>query len=124
MAGEEFDVAQVPLSMVLEVGDTIYVSGHVPIVDGHLLDGDVTQQTDRVLRNIAAALGEIGSSLDDVVKTTVYLTHAARDFPAMNEVFRRHFVTQPLPARTTCGVELAVDVLVEIEAIAVRGWRG
>lgn len=123
MAGESFDVKRVPLSMVLEVGDTIYVSGHVPIVAGRLVEGDTAAQTEVVLRNIADALASVGSSMDDIVKTTVFLTHAARDFPAMNEVYARHFTTDPLPARSTCGVQLAVDVNVEIEAIAVRGWR-
>jgi 2-iminobutanoate/2-iminopropanoate deaminase len=121
MAGEPFDVKRVPLSMVRVVGDTIYVSGHVPIEDGRLLDAGIEEQTDLVLRNVASTLQSVGSSLDEVVKVGVFLTNAKRDFAAMNDVYARHFTSDPLPARTTCGVELAVDVLVEIEAIAQRG---
>jgi 2-iminobutanoate/2-iminopropanoate deaminase len=121
MAGEQFDVGQVPLSMLNEAGGLIFVSGHVPVEDGKLSGGGVEEQTDLVLRNIAALLTSHGSSLQDIVKVTVFLTHVERDFAAMNAVYARHFTFTPRPARSTIGVELAIDVLVEIEAIAVRG---
>lgn len=121
MSGEAFDVSVVPLSMVRESNGLIFVSGHVPIEDdGHLSTGTIGEQTDLVFRNIGRVLADVGSSLDDVIKVNVFLTHAARDFPAMNEAYAKHFPRDPKPARSTMGVELAVDVLIEIECIAVR----
>lgn len=118
---EPFDVADVPLSMFYEVDGVIYVSGHIALDDdGYFVQGDVRAQTERVLSNIKAGLEEQGSSMDEVVKTTVFLTHAKRDFEAMNETYDTFFPNHK-PARTTAGVQLAVDMLVEIEAIAVRG---
>lgn len=121
MAGEQFDVGQVPLSMLNEAGGLIFISGHVPIENGTLSSGGADEQTDLILRNIAALLTSHGSCLEDIVKVTVFLTHVERDFAAMNAVYARHFSFTPRPARSTIGVELAIDVLVEIEAIAVRG---
>jgi 2-iminobutanoate/2-iminopropanoate deaminase len=119
-----FDVSLVPLTMVYEVGNTIFVSGHIPIEpDGRLSSGDIAHQSDLVLSTIRERLEQIGSGFDDVVKVTVLLADAVRDFPVMNEVYGRHFSTLPRPARTTLGVQLAVDVLIEVEMIAVRGHR-
>ncbi|MEU4197150.1 RidA family protein [Kribbella sp. NPDC026611] len=119
-----FDVSLVPLTMVYEVGNTIFVSGHIPIEpDGRLSSGDIAHQTDLVLLTIRERLEQIGSGFDDVVKVTVLLADAVRDFPVMNEVYGRHFSTLPRPSRTTLGVQLAVDVLIEVEMIAVRGHR-
>lgn len=119
-----FDVGLVPLSMLYAVGDTIFVSGHIPIEpDGRLSAGDIAHQTGLVLSTIRGRLEEVGSGFADVVKVTVLLADAVRDFPAMNEVYRKHFSDLPRPSRTTLGVQLAVDVLVEIEMIAVRGHR-
>jgi 2-iminobutanoate/2-iminopropanoate deaminase len=93
----------------------------VPIVDGRLVGGSIEEQTDVVLRNISTLLQAAGSQMADIVKVNVFLAHAKRDFPAMNRVYAAHFPFTPRPARSTMGVELAVDVLVEIEAVAVRG---
>jgi len=118
---EPFLVSKVPLAMHTEVGGAIYISGHIPLDDeGYFVRGTVGPQTERVLQNIEALLKSIGSSKEEIVKTSVYLTAAKRDFDQMNEAYGAFF-GQHRPARTTCGVELAVDVLVEIEAIAVRG---
>lgn len=118
---EPFLVSDVPLQMHYEIDETIYVSGHIPLDDDSLfVRGDVGVQTRRVLDNIERLLQAIGSSKDEIVKTTVYLAAAKRDFDMMNAVYSEFFAGHR-PARTTCGVELAVDVLVEIEAIAVRG---
>lgn len=117
---EPFDVRQVPLAMVNEVNGVIYVSGHIPLdEEGRFVQGDVGAQTRVVLSNIGAALESVGSSLDEVAKTTVFLAEAKRDFDAMNAAYQE-FWPERKPARTTVGVELAVDVLIEIEAIAVR----
>ena len=117
---EPFQVSQVPLAMVREVDGVIYVSGHIPLdEEGYFVQGDVAAQTERVLSNIRDLLESIGSSMDEVVKTSVYLAHAKRDFDAMNAVYQRFFPGEARPARTTVGVELAVDVLVEIEVTAL-----
>lgn len=121
---EPFLVSDVPLQMHYEVDGTIYVSGHIPLDDDSLfVRGDVGVQTTRVLGNIEELLQGIGSSREEIVKTSVYLAAAKRDFDAMNAAYSDFFGSHR-PARTTCGVELAVDVLVEIEAIAVRGSGG
>jgi 2-iminobutanoate/2-iminopropanoate deaminase len=120
---EPFLVAEVPLNMYYEVDGVIYVSGHIPLDDdGYFVRGTVGPQTTRVLENMEKVLKSIGSSKEEVVKTSVYLTASKRDFDEMNEAYGTFFGDHR-PARTTCGVELAVDVLVEIEAIAVRGSK-
>lgn len=118
---EPFLVRDVPLQMYNEVEGVIYVSGHIPLDDeGYFLGGTVGPQTTRVLENIEKLLVSIGSSKEEIVKTSVYLSAAKRDFDEMNAAYQAFF-GEHRPARTTCGVELAVDVLVEIEAVAVRG---
>lgn len=114
-----FGSASAPLTPALRVGNTIYVSGQVPRTpDGTVVQGDVAEQTEQVLDNVEALLREAGASMADVVKTTVILPQVKRDFRAMNEVYARRF-PDPKPSRTTMGAELAIDILVEIEAIAV-----
>lgn len=104
----------VPLSPAIATEDYVFVSGMVP----DNLDGDVKQQTREVLTKVKNLLEQAGSSMDKVVKTTVFLTDMA-DFPAMNEVYAEFFPNDP-PARSTVGVALAIDAKVEIEAIALR----
>lgn len=119
MPKQPFGQSQAPLSPALKIGNTVYVSGQVPIdASGKIVQGDVKAQTEQVIRNIEALLKDAGASLDQVVKTTVILTHIKRDFAAMNEVYAQHF-TDPKPTRTTIGAELAIDILVEIDAVAV-----
>lgn len=111
--------ASPPLSRVLRVGQQVFVSGQVPFdANGNTVPGGVSEQTEQVLDNLSEALASAGATLRDVVKTTVYLTNVKRDFEAMNQVYARRFGDH-LPTRTTVGVELAVDVLVEIEAVAI-----
>lgn len=102
-------------------GEVVWVSGQLGIDpgDGTLVADDVSEQTALVLRHIAAILAEAGGGLADVVKTTVYLTDLAGDFPAMNEVYGRAFAGAA-PARATVGVAaLPLGARVEIEAVAV-----
>jgi 2-iminobutanoate/2-iminopropanoate deaminase len=97
----------------------IFVSGQIPIdpATGQVVEGDVADQTERVLENLAAILGAAGASLGQVLKTTVYLRDL-NDFGEMNEVYARFFRQQP-PARATVQVgRLPRDVAVEIEVIA------
>ena len=85
---------------------------------GQLVAGDVGKQTHRVCKNIAAILERAGTSLDEVVKTTVYLADMS-DFAEMNEVYGQYF-KNPAPARSTIqAARLPRDARVEIEAIAV-----
>lgn len=110
----------VHLSPVMEAGGTIYVSGHIPVDNARrFVEGDIGTQTRRVLEIITELLKAEGVSKDDIVKMTVYLVHVKRDFVGMNEAYGAFFGDHR-PARTTVGVELAVDVLVEIDAVAVR----
>ena len=83
-----------------------------------VVPGDAAAQTDRVLKNLAAILDTAGSSLEKVVRCTVFLKNMG-DFAAMNEVYGRYFTEAP-PARSTVEVaRLPKDVLVEIDAIAL-----
>jgi len=102
-------------------GEIVWVSGQLGIApaDGALVADDVSEQTALALRHIAAILAEAGAGLADVVKTTVYLTDLAGDFPAMNEVYG-HAFGGSAPARATVGVAaLPLGARVEIEAVAV-----
>ena len=83
---------------------------------GELIDGDVAQQADQLLRNITATLAAIGKDLDDVIRVGVYLTDMSQ-FGAMNEVYRRHFA-EPYPARTAIGLAtLPLGAAVEMDVV-------
>ena len=121
MRKEAFGTSKAPLTPALKVGDTVYVSGQVPVgSDGRVVGDDVGAQTAQVLANLEAQLRAAGATKADVVKTLVILTNVKRDFAAMNAVYAEFF-PDPKPARSTIGAELAIDVLVEIEAVAVIG---
>jgi len=102
-------------------GRTIYISGLTSRdVTGTVVgDGDIKLQTETVLKNIQAILGEVGGTLDDIVRVTVYIRNM-EDFAAIHEVRRRYF-TQPYPASTMVEVSRLVDnrLLIEIDAVAV-----
>ena len=109
-----------PYNQAIRAAGLVFASGQIPLIPGTKdIDGeDVAVQTERVLNNLAAVLEEAGSSLSRVVKTTVYLADMG-DFPAMNEVYGRHFADDA-PARATVAVRtLPMNVLVEIDAIAL-----
>src|SRR5262245_66206932 len=99
----------------------VFCSGQIPLLpNGALIEGDITAQTRQVLTNLRNLLAASGSSLAQVVKTTVFLADMG-DFAAMNAVYGEFFVSAP-PARSTVqAARLPRDVRVEIEAIAVRG---
>jgi 2-iminobutanoate/2-iminopropanoate deaminase len=106
-----------PYSPIVRAGDLLVVSGQVGLVDGALVPGGVAAETRQAIDNIAALLDSEGASLDDVVKTTVFLRHM-RDFPIMNEAYAEAF-GEHRPARSAVAVaELPVVALVEIEAWA------
>lgn len=109
-----------PYSQAVQAGNLIFVSGQLPInaATGEM-PSDIKAQTRESIANIKAILADAGATLDNVVKTTVFLADMA-DFGAMNEVYGKVF-TEPYPARSAVAVrELPKGVLVEIEVIAVR----
>ncbi|MGA9527236.1 MAG: RidA family protein [Terriglobales bacterium] len=109
-----------PYSQAIRAGGFIFTSGQVAIdpATQQILSGDVAAQTDRVLKNVAAILESSGSSMEKVVRCSVFLKNMG-DFAAMNEVYGRYFKQAP-PARSTVEVaRLPKDVLVEIDAIAL-----
>jgi 2-iminobutanoate/2-iminopropanoate deaminase len=112
-----------PYSQGMVANGMVYTAGQIPL-DPATMDlvggADVAEQTERVMRNLAAILQQAGASLSTVVKTTVFLKDM-NDFAAMNEVYGRHFGDHR-PARSTVEVSrLPKDVKVEIEAVAVAG---
>jgi reactive intermediate/imine deaminase len=108
-----------PYSPVVVAGDLVFTAGQVAMDrSGTVVPGGVAEQTEQVLRNVAACLAAAGCTMDDVVKTTVFLADLT-DFAEFNEVYGRHF-ERPYAARTTVQAGLAPGVLVEIEAVARR----
>ena len=108
-----------PYSQAVRCGPFIFVSGQIPVnpATGRVVEGDIAAQTERVLKNLAVILEAAGSSLAQVVKTTVYLNDLD-EFAKMNEVYGRYFAERP-PARATVQVSrLPRDVAVEIEVVA------
>ena len=111
-----------PYSQAVVAGEWVFASGQIPIDPGtgDLIDGGIAEQTDRVMKNLAAVLHEAGVSLDRVVKTTVYLADMGT-FAEMNEVYAKHFGDHR-PARATVqAAALPKNVRVEIDVIACLG---
>jgi len=109
-----------PYSQAIKANGFVFVSGQIAIdpVKQLLIDADVAAQTDRVIRNLSHILESAGSSLDKVVRTTVFLKSMG-DFAAMNAVYAKFFDAAP-PARSTVEVSrLPKDALVEIDVIAL-----
>lgn len=109
-----------PYSQAIDTGAFVYASGQIPInpADGSIPHG-IKAQTQQAIANVTAILNEVGLTLDNVVKTTVYLADMG-DFQAMNEIYGESF-TAPYPARSAVAVrELPKKVLVEIEVLAAR----
>jgi 2-iminobutanoate/2-iminopropanoate deaminase len=108
-----------PYSQAIVAEGWVFCAGQIPLVpeSGEIVPGGITEQTDRVLTNLAAVLEAAGSSLSDVVKTTVFLSDLG-DFAGMNEVYARHFGAHR-PARSTVEVAaLPRACKVEIECVA------
>jgi len=102
-------------------GHLLFTSGQIPLdpETGELVGSDIAEQTTRVLENLKAILEAGGSSLQEVVKTTVFLTDIGT-FSEFNEVYSKYFTGDALPARSTVEVDgLARGAMIEIEAIAV-----
>jgi len=109
-----------PYSQAIRAAGLIFTSGQVAIdpATQQVISGDISAQTERVLKNLAAILQASGSTLEKVLRCTVFLKNMG-DFAAMNEVYGRYFKQSP-PARSTVEVaRLPKDVLVEIDVIAL-----
>ena len=109
-----------PYSQAVSFGEFIYSSGQVGLnSEGKFVSDDVQDQTKQTLENLKSILEDNGSSLDNVIKTTVYLRDM-NDFKPMNEIYARYFGSS-LPARSTVAVVgLPLDAKVEIEVIAFK----
>ena len=109
-----------PYSQAIKANGLVFVSGQLALVPGgkELVTGGIAEQTEQVLANLRAILEAAGSSLEQIVKTTVFLQNLD-DFGGMNEVYARHIGSVP-PARSTVEVaKLPSGALVEIEAVAL-----
>ena len=111
-----------PYSQGTTAGRLVFASGQLPISNEdsiRLVEGGITEQTERVIDIIEALLEEVDCSLADVAQTTVYLA-SLKDMDAMNEVYARRFTT-PAPARAVVGVnELPLGALIEMDCVACR----
>ena len=128
-AAQEKEVIQVPgsleglpFSSAVRVGDVLYLSGQIGTLPGTngLTEGGVGPETRQTLENIRSVLEYAGSSLERVVKCTVFLADIA-DYAAMNEVYRSYFPDKPPARSTVAGSGLALGARVEIECIALVG---
>jgi len=121
IVSEKAPAAIGPYSQGIEVNGFVYVSGQIPVdrATGAIPEG-VAAQTEQVLKNVSYILAEAGCTMDDVVKTTVFLSDMG-DFAPMNEVYAKHFTGEVMPARAAVeSPKLVKGVLVEIDAIAVK----
>lgn len=110
-----------PYSQAIEVNGMIFTSGVIPInpETNELVKGDIKVQAEQAIGNLAALLKEAGSDTEQVIKTTVFIKDM-NDFAAVNEIYAKYF-TKDFPARSCVEVaRLPKDVLIEIEAIALK----
>lgn len=111
-----------PYSHAVVVGDTVYCSGQIGLHPhtNEFVPGGVVEQARQALTNLAAVLEAAGSSMEDVVSMTLYLT-SMDDYVAVNEVYASFFTTDPRPARATVAVsQLPKSALCEVACVAVR----
>ena len=109
-----------PYSQAVKTGGMVFCSGQIPIdvATGEFVSNDVAEQTEQVLKNLSAVLEAAGTSLNNVVKTTVFLADM-NDFTAMNEIYAKYF-SENKPARATVqAARLPRDARVEIDCIAI-----
>ena len=111
-----------PYSQAIRANGLVFCSGQIPIdpATGKFVAGGIAEQTEQVLKNLSAVLEAAGSSLERVVKTTVFLADMA-EFAEMNEVYGRFFTGQTPARATVAAAGLPRDARVEIEAVALVG---
>ena len=110
-----------PYSQAVRNGSLVFLSGQVPLdpATGELVEGDITAQTQQVMKNLGAVLEAAGGSFASVARTTIYLTDLAH-FQAVNQVYGSYFTGGVAPARATVQVAaLPKGAQVEIDAIAI-----
>jgi len=110
-----------PYSQAVIIDKLVFLSGQlgISIETGNLVDGGVVEETKQIFKNFRAVLAEANATLDDIIKTTVYMTDLTK-FSEMNKIYNEHF-TKDYPARATIQVSaLPKGACVEIEAIALR----
>lgn len=110
-----------PYSQAVEINDTLYTSGQIPInpITGEIVEGGISEQTEQVFKNLGIILSAAGYGFADVVKTTCMLSNMA-NFGIFNEIYAKYF-TYNFPARSTFqAAALPKNVLVEIECVAVK----
>lgn len=108
-----------PYSQAIDLGNLVMTSGQIPVGPDGTVPGAIEDQAHQAIRNLKAVLEEAGSSLDQVVKTTVFIADM-NQFAAINAVYETYF-TQPYPARSCVQVaRLPKDVGIEIEAVAIK----
>jgi 2-iminobutanoate/2-iminopropanoate deaminase len=110
-----------PYSQAIAAGDYLFTSGQIPLdpVTGSISGSTISEQSERVMQNLAAVLEEAGASFNSVIKTTCFLSDMA-DFSAFNEVYAKYFTQNP--ARSCVAVKtLPKNVLVEVEVVAYIG---
>lgn len=110
-----------PYSQAIQVGDFVFASGQIPIdpATGVLVEGGIKEQTRQSLNNVKAILKEVGLTMSNVVKTTVFMADM-NDFADMNSVYAEFF-TEPFPARSAVAVKtVPKGALVEIEVVAEK----
>ena len=107
-----------PYTPVVRAGDFIYVSGQGGLLDGAVVPGGVAGETAQAMANIASLLESVGASMDDVVKTTCFLTDM-EDYATFNEHYSAAFGSKHRPARSCVAVKaLPAGFLIEVEAVA------
>ena len=109
-----------PYSQAIKAGGFVFVSGQISIdpKTGQFIAGGIAEQTERVLKNLGAVLEAAGSSLNQVVKTTVFLADM-KEFTEMNDVYAKFFSGAPPARATVAAAGLPRDARVEIEAVAL-----
>jgi len=110
-----------PYSQGIVAGELVFVSGQLGIdpAKGQVVEGGIVEQTEQTMKNLAAVLGEAGTSLENAVMVSIFLVDLG-DFQAMNEVYARH-LTEPYPARATVEIgALPSGARVEIAVVAHR----
>ena len=109
-----------PYSQAIKANGFVFVSGQIPIdpQTGEFVAGGIAEQTARVLKNLTAVLEASGSSLEQVVKTTVFLADM-KEFSTMNEVYAGFFPSPPPARSTVAAAGLPRDARIEIEAVAL-----
>ncbi|MGY0692758.1 RidA family protein [Virgibacillus sp. FSP13] len=108
-----------PYSQAIKINDFLFLSGQIPVNPdtGQVIEQDIVKQTDQVMNNIKAVLQSEGLTLNNIVKTTIFIKDM-NEFPIINETYSKHLADHK-PARSTVEVSaLPKNVLIEIEAIA------